>query len=60
MAIKMTAHKLARIVYAMLTHKTEFNDLGENYYELKYKERYLKRLKQKAALLSFELVPVAA
>ena len=60
MAIKMTAHKLARIVYAMLNHKVEFKDLGEHYYELKYKERNLKRLKQKAALLGFDLVPIAA
>jgi hypothetical protein len=60
MAIKMTAHKLARIVYAMLTHKTAFKDLGEHYHELKYKERNLKRLKLKSALLGFDLVPLAA
>jgi transposase len=58
MAIKMTAHKLARIVYAMLTHKVEYKDLGEHYYELQYKERNLKRLILKAALFGFQLVPV--
>jgi transposase len=57
LAIKATAHKLARIVYAMLLNHTEYRDLGELHYEQHFKERTLKRLKRKAADLGFLLIP---
>jgi transposase len=57
LAIKATAHKLARIVYAMLKDHTDYRDLGELHYEQLFKERTLKRLKRKAADLGFQLVP---
>jgi transposase len=58
MAIKASAHKLARIVYAMLTTHTPFLDLGEHYYEQQYKDRTLRHIKRKAADLGFQLLPI--
>lgn len=57
-AIKATAHKLARIFYAMLKHKTPYHDPGVNYYELRYRERLLNSLQRKAATLGFLLTPL--
>jgi len=57
LAIKATAHKLARIVYAMLKDRTEYHDLGELYYEQRFKERTINRLRRKAVELGFQLVP---
>lgn len=59
-AITATAHKIARILYHMLKHKQEYNDLGKGYYEQKYQERVLKNLKRKASVLGFDLVPQAS
>lgn len=59
LAIKATAHKLARIVYAMLKHHTEYRDLGELHYEQRFKECSLKRLTRKAADFGFQLVPLS-
>jgi transposase len=59
-AITATAHKLARIIYAMLKNQTEYVDPGEDYYEEQARQRAIKRLKRKAAKLGFELVPNTA
>lgn len=56
-AIKATAAKLARIFYTLLKNKTEYSDLGPNYYETRYRERLLNSLKKNAATLGFTLVP---
>lgn len=56
-AITATAHKLARIIYIMLKNKVEYVDLGADYYEKKYKERELRRLRKRAEKLGFALVP---
>ncbi|HGG64237.1 MAG TPA: IS110 family transposase [Rhodobacteraceae bacterium] len=56
-AITATAHKLARLIYSMLKHGTEYVDQGQDYYEQQYKERLMKNLKRKAAQLGFVLVP---
>ncbi len=60
LAIKATAHKLARIVFAMLKDHSEYRDLGVLYYEQHFKERTINRLKRKASDLGFLLVPLAA
>jgi len=52
-----TAHKIARLVYSMLKHGTEYIDQGQNYYELKYRERIIKNLHKRAKELGFEMVP---
>jgi hypothetical protein len=41
----------------MLKDHTEYRDLGELYYEQRFKERTINRLKRKAVELGFQLVP---
>jgi transposase len=57
-AITATAYKLAKLIYHMLNQKIPYYDIGQDYYEQRYKERLLKNLKRKAALLGHELYPV--
>lgn len=57
-AIKATAHKLARIFYAMLKRKTAYRDPGVDYYEQRYHQRLLNSLQRKAATLGFVLTPI--
>jgi transposase len=57
-AIIATACKIARIVYHMLKDKREYVDHGADYYEHKYQDQVLKRLKRQAAQLGMQLVPV--
>lgn len=56
-AITATAHKLARIIYAMLKNQTEYIDPGENFYEEQARQRAIKNLHRKAHRLGFDLVP---
>lgn len=58
-AITATAHKLARLVYAMLTQGSEYVEQSQAEYEAKFQERTLKYLQQKAKTLGFDLVPQA-
>jgi transposase len=59
-AIRATAHKLARLIYAMLTKGEQYVDQGKDYYEERYKQRVLHHLTRKATTLGFKLVPVDA
>jgi len=54
-AITATAHKLARLIYTMLTKGTEYVDQGQTYYEQRYRERVIHHLRQKARKLGFSL-----
>jgi transposase len=56
-AITATAHKLARIIYALLTKGQAFVDQGEVYYEERYRQRVLRSLAAKATALGFILTP---
>jgi transposase len=56
-AVTATAHKLARIYYAMLTHGTSYVELGQKAYEQRFKERRIDHLKVQAKSLGFQLVP---
>lgn len=58
-AVTATAHKLARIIYAMLKNQTEYRDPGEGHYEEQARQRAIKNLKRKAKKLGFEVVPNA-
>ena len=58
--ITATAHKLARIIYAMLKNRTEYRAPGTGYYEGQARERAVKNLKRKAKELGFDLVPQSA
>ncbi len=59
-AIVATAHKLARIVYHLLTSRQAYSDPGPDYYEEKYRDRTIRNLKRKAHQLGLDLVPVTA
>jgi len=59
-AVTATAHKIARIYYAMLSHGTTYVELGQKAYEQRYKERRVDHLKVQAKSLGFQLVPCAS
>ncbi len=59
-AVTATAHKLARIYYAMLTKGTSYVELGQQAYEQRYKQRRIDHLKTQAKSLGFQLVPCVA
>jgi transposase len=59
-AITATAHKLARLVYAMLTRGTAYVDAGQEYYEERHRSRVIQNLKRRAQELGFELVTTKA
>jgi transposase len=54
-----TAHKLARMVYFMLTRGEAFVDQGQQRYEEQQRERSVAALKRRAASLGFSLTPAA-
>jgi transposase len=58
-AVTATAHKIARIYYAMLSKRTSYIELGQQAYEQRYKQRRLDNLKVQAKSLGFQLVPCA-
>jgi len=51
-----TARKLAVIFYTMLATGRQYEDLGEDHYEKRHRERALKGLKLKAESMGYELV----
>lgn len=57
-AITATAHKLARLFYAMLQTKRSFVDIGQQGYEQQYQARRLKGLARAAKELGYQLIPV--
>lgn len=59
-AITATAHKLARILYRMLTCGVNYLEAGENQYEQQYRKRVLKNLIKRAQDLGYTLTPVKA
>ena len=58
-AVTATAHKLARLIYTMLTKGQEYTDQGQEYFEERYRERVLRALSQRAAKLGMQMVPIA-
>ncbi len=55
-AITATAHKLARIVYAMLLGRVPYKEKGLDYYEEEYRQRRVANLKRNARELGFQLL----
>jgi transposase len=45
-AVTAAAHKIARLIYTMLTKGEETTDQGQDYYEERYRERVLRALHQ--------------
>jgi transposase len=58
-AVTATAHKLARLMYSMLKHGTDYVDAGQDYYERQYRERVVQNLTRRAKELGLVLVPEA-
>ena len=58
-AVTAAAHKIARLIYTMLTKGQEYTDQGQDYYEQRYRERVLRALSQRAAKLGMQMVPIA-
>jgi transposase len=52
-----TAHKLARMVYFMLTRGEAYVDKGRQHYEEQQRQRSITSLKRRAAELGFEVKP---
>ncbi len=59
-AITATAHKIARIYYAMLTTRKPYVEAGLHSYEERYKQRRIAALRKQAHALGFELSPSVA
>ena len=58
-AVTAAAHKLARLVYIMLTRGEEYTDQGQQYFEERYRERVVRQLTKKAHELGLEIVSIA-
>jgi len=59
-AVTAAAHKLARLIYAMLTKGEEYTDRGQAYYEERYRQRVVANLNRRAQQLGLQVVPIAA
>lgn len=55
-AVTAAAHKLARLIYTMLTKGEEYTDQGQDYYEERYRERLLRQLSLRAEKMGLKLV----
>ena len=55
-AVTAAAHKLARLIYTMLTKGEEHTDQGQESYEQRYRERVLHNLTQRAQKMGMRLV----
>lgn len=59
-AVRATAHKLARLIYTLMTKGEEYVDRGQNYYEEQHRQRVMKNLTKKALAMGFSLAPIEA
>ncbi|MDE2397252.1 MAG: transposase [Burkholderiales bacterium] len=57
-AVAAAAHRLARLIYTMLTKGGEYTDRGQDYYEQRYRGRVLRALHQRAVKLGMRMVPL--
>jgi transposase len=55
-AVGTAAHKLARLIYTMLTKGEEYTDQGQAYYEERYRERVMRQLRLRANKLGMQLI----
>jgi hypothetical protein len=58
-AVTAAAHKLARLIYTLLTKGEQYTDQGQAYYEERYRQRVLHNLNRRAQQLGMSLVPIA-
>jgi transposase len=59
-AITATAHKMARLVYRLLSHGSAYVQQGLETYEAQYHERKVQSMTTQAKALGYTLVPLAA
>ena len=59
-AVRATAHKLARLIYTLMTKGQAYVDQGQDYYEQQHQQRVVKNLKRKAQEMGFALMPIDA
>ena len=57
-AVTAAAHKLARLIYAMLTKGQQYTDQGQEYYEERYRQRVLHRLSRRAQQFGMKIVAI--
>jgi len=57
-AITAAAHKLARLIYTLLTKGEEYTDKGQDYYEQQYRQRVVSQLSKRAEKLGFKLIDI--
>lgn len=57
-AIRATAHKLARLIYTLLTKGHEYVDRGQDYFEERHRERIVHHLHKKALAMGYTLMPI--
>jgi transposase len=55
-AVTAAAHKLARLIYTLLTKGEAYTDQGQDYYEERYRERVLRQLSKRAEKLGMKLI----
>lgn len=55
-AVTAAAHKLARLIYTMLTKGEEYTDQGQDYFEERYRQRVLRQLALRAEKMGMRLV----
>ena len=55
-AVTAAAHKLARLIYTMLTNGEEYTDQGQTYCEERYREQVLRQLTLRANKMGMKLV----
>lgn len=58
-AVTATAHKLARIWFAMVTQGTSYDESGAEEYEQKYRNRVIRSLEKKAKSMGYSLTTIA-
>ena len=56
-AVTAAVHKLARLIYAMLSKGEEYTDAGQDYFEERYRERVLRNLTERAKKLGMKMIP---
>jgi transposase len=59
-AVMAAVHKLARLIFAMLTKGEEYTDRVQAYYERRYRQRVVAKLNRRAQQLGMRVVPIAA
>ena len=59
-AVTATAHKLARIIYHLVTHHVLYDDSILDQHQHQDRKRIERRLRKQARALDFQLVPEAA